>query len=673
MNPAAAPAGSGGRSRSEILLRGEPAAPGIAVARTVLFERLAVPVFRLAIRRGEVPREIARFEEARERSVHQLREIRENTDRALGSDHAYLFEAQRLMLEDALLVDRVREIIGAERVNAEWAVRTVLRELEAVFVGLADDYLRQRKGDIADVGARLLGNLAGGWRPVLARQEEKHVLAAEDVRPSDTAEMDWGKTSALVMEAGGPTYHTAILARTHDVPCVTGVRGLMRHIRAGLPLVVDGSEGIVIVNPTPQTVRAYHRKRNRQEERRRELLAAAAPRCVTADGEPVVLMANVDEPGEIGLVRQNGAAGVGLFRTERLVNDEIPSEEQQFRVYRDLAAAVHPEPLVIRAFDLDATSIGRAREHNPALGLRGTRLLIQASAIFETQIRAVLRAAANTNVQLMFPMIGGVEEFGAARTHVRAAVRSLRQRGASFREVPVGAMLEVPSAAATVDLLVKEAEFLSIGTNDLMQYLFGADRANERVARLNDPFHPALLRTMRFVTRATKRSGVPLAVCGEVAAEPLVIPLLLGFGVRTFSMSANALPEVKRIISGVRIDAAEELARQSVRLGTARRVRGAPAALPQALHRHEAGRRDELTRGTGPGDRAGGGREAGVSGSRGWGGRAVFRVRRGFPGGTGTPPTGGRRRLATPSARSHRAGTGCAPAAGTVRRHPARG
>ena len=573
MSPSAALSGSGHGPRTETRLLGEPAAPGIAVARTVLFERLAVPVFRLEVGPGEVPRETGRFEQARRRSVRQLREIRENADRALGSDHAYLFEAQRLMLEDTLLVDRVREIIASERVNAEWAVRTVLRELEAVFAGLADDYLRQRKGDIADVGGRLLRNLAGGWRPVLARQEGKHILAAEDVRPSDTAEMDWGKTSGLVMEAGGPTYHTAILARTHDIPCVTGVRGLMRHIRAGLPLVVDGSEGLVIVNPTSETVRAYGRKRDRQEERRRELLAAVAPRCETADGKPIVLMANVDEPGEIGLVRRNGAAGVGLFRTERLVDEEIPTEEQQFRVYRGLAAALDPEPVVIRAFDLDATSIGRAREHNPALGLRGTRLLIQASGIFETQIRAILRAAAGTNIQLMFPMVGGVEEFGAARTHVRAAVRSLRQRGAAFREVPVGAMLEVPSAAATADLLVKEAEFLSIGTNDLMQYLFGADRANERVARLNDPLHPALLRTIRFVTRATKRSGVPLAVCGEVAAEPLVIPLLLGFGVRTFSMSPNALPEVKRIISEIPLDAAEELARQSVRMDTARRVR----------------------------------------------------------------------------------------------------
>ncbi len=558
---------------AEEVLRGEPAAPGIAVARAMLFEHFTVPVFRVGIQQREAPRELRRFESARRVSIEQLRDIRANTDRALGGEHAYLFEAQRLMLEDPLLVDRVREVIRTEQVNAEWAVRTVLRELEAVFAGLADDYLSQRKGDIADVGGRLLQNLAGGRQPVLARQEQKHVLAAENVRPSDTAEMDWEKTVAIIMEAGGPTYHTAILARTHDVPCVTGVSGLMQRLRTGLPLVVDGSEGLVILNPSPATRRSYRRKLLQERRRRRRLLAAAESRCETADGQEIVLMANLDEPGEIGLVQESGASGVGLFRTERLAVDEIPNEEEQFRVYRRLARKLHPEPLVVRAFDLEATSLGRAPELNPALGLRGTRLLLQASAIFETQIRAVLRAAVGTNMQLMFPMICGLEEFRSAKTHVRAAVRSLRQRKAAFEEIPIGAMLEVPSAAATADLLVKEAEFLSIGTNDLMQYLFGADRANERVSRLNDPLHPALVRTIRFVTRVTERSGVPLAVCGEIAAEPLIIPLLLGFGVRTFSMSPNALPEVKRIIRQIRLESARELAETSVRQHTAREIR----------------------------------------------------------------------------------------------------
>ena len=557
----------------ETVLRGEPAAPGICVAPTIVFERRAVPVFRVEISRREIGREIRRFRGAQDRAAEQLREIRESTRRALGQDRAYLFEAQRLMLADPLLVDRVQEVIRSERVNAEWAVRTVLRELEAVFDGLADEYLRQRKGDIADVGGRLLQNLGGGTRPGLQRWERRHVVAADDLRPSDTAELDWSKILGVVMEAGGPTYHTAILARTHDVPCVTGVPGLLDHLHTDLPVVVDGSEGIVVVNPARETVAEYRRKRERERERRRRLLAATASRARTADGDRVVLMANMDEPGEIELVRRNGAEGVGLFRTERIAVQEIPSEEEQFRIYRDLARALDPHPLVIRAFDLSSTDIGRAPELNPALGLRGTRLLVMASGIFETQIRAVLRAAVHGKVQMMFPMVGGLEEFRAARTHVRAAVRALRHRDVPFREVPVGAMLEVPSAAATADLLGQEAEFLSIGTNDLMQYLFGADRANERVAHFSDPLHPALLRTVRFVTRVARRSGLPLAVCGEVAAEPLMIPLLLGFGVRTFSMSPNAIPEMKRLIAVQDTRRAEEIAQQCVRLTTARRVR----------------------------------------------------------------------------------------------------
>lgn len=580
MTPAAPPA------RRDLVLRGEPAAPGIAVARTLPFERMAVPVFRIDIPKRAAAREVRRFRAAQERAIEQVRRIRESTRKALGGDRAFLFEAQRLMLEDPLLVDRVEEIIGSDLVNAEWAVRTVLRELESVFEGLSDEFLRQRKGDIEDVGGRLLRNLSGaGTSGPAAPTTGKRIVAAADLLPSDTALLDWSRTVGLAMEAGGPTYHTAILARSQDVPCVTGVRDLMRHLESGVEMVLDGSEGLVVVDPAPDTVARYRKKRARRRQRLRRL-RAAGDRPTTRDGVRVALMANLDEPDEIRFAAENGAEGVGLFRTEHLALGGIPDEEEQYRIYRDLAAAVAPHPFVIRAFDLDVTSVGWAPERNPALGLRGVRLLLEAaSGIFETQIRAALRAAVHGNVQLMFPMVGGLEEFRAARTHVTAAVRALRHRGDAFREVPLGAMLEVPSAAATADILVREAEFLSIGTNDLMQYLFGADRANQRVARFSDAFHPALLRTIRFAARVTERSGVPLAVCGEVAAEPLVIPLLLGFGLRTFSMSPHSIPEVKRAIASLDTGEAEELAQESVHLTTARRVRA------RVLRRTGAGRR----------------------------------------------------------------------------------
>ena len=561
-------------ARHNLVLRGEPAAPGVAVAPTLPFERMAVPVFRIGVRKREVAREIRRFRTAQKQAIRQVRGIRESTREALGGDPAFLFEAQRLMLEDPLLVDRVEEVIASDLVNAEWAVRTVVRELESVFEGLDDDYLRRRRGEIEDVGSRLLRNLSGtGTSATRVPATGRRIVAAVDLLPSDTALLDWNHTAGLAMEAGGPTYHTAILARSQNVPCVTGVRDLMRHLTPGVALVIDGSEGLVVVDPTPDTVAHYRRKRDRRRDRLRRL-RAAGDRPTTRDGARVTLMANLDEPDEIRFVEENGAEGIGLFRTEHLAVGEIPSEEQQYGIYRDLAAAVAPHPFVIRAFDLDVSSVGWAPERNPALGLRGVRLLLEAaSAIFETQIRAVLRAAVHGNVQLMFPMVGGLEEFRAARTHVTAALRALRHRGEAFREVPLGAMLEVPSAAATADILVQEAEFLSIGTNDLMQYLFGADRANQRVARFSDAFHPALLRTIRFVARVTRRSGVPLAVCGEVAAEPLVIPLLLGFGLRTFSMSPHSIPEVKRTIASLDTGEAEDLAQESVRLTTARRVR----------------------------------------------------------------------------------------------------
>jgi len=375
------------------------------------------------------------------------------------------------------------------------------------------------------------------------------------------------------MERGGPTYHSAILARTHGAPCVTGVAGLRRRVAIGRPVVVDGFDGLVIVNPAESTLRRVRKKRARERERRRRLLRAAAGRAETADGQPVLLLANIDSPDELELARHYGAEGIGLFRTERIAGKQTPGEEEQYQMYSRLARELRPNPLVIRAFDLDVTALGHAREQNPALGLRGARLLGQAAELFEIQIRAIRRAAWHGNVLLMFPMIGGLEEFRVARTHVRLVARSLESRNIRFREVPVGAMLEIPSAAATADLLAEEAEFLSIGTNDLMQYLFGADRANERVAHFNDPFHPAFLRTLRFAIRASEGTSIPISICGEVAREPRILPLLLGFGARTFSMTPQAIPEVKNLIGGVELPFAEKLASEIVRLPTARRIR----------------------------------------------------------------------------------------------------
>ncbi len=558
---------------AEITLTGEAAAPGVAVAPATLFERSVVPIFRVTVARRQAPFELRRFELACEQAEGQLERIQESTRNAIGSDHAYLFEAQKLMIRDPVLVSRVREIIRSEQTNAEWALGKALGELEAVFDGLADDYLRQRRGDVADVGGRLLKNLSGGDERGLQTLERNHVVIAGDLGPSDAAELDWPHVAAMAMEAGGPTYHSAILARTHGVPCVTGVAGLREEVRIGGTLVVDGFEGVVVVNPSEETLRRARRKRVRERERRRRMLRTARSRAETADGQRVALLANLDSPDELELVRQYGAEGVGLFRTERIAGPSVPNEEEQFRIYRRLARSLAPHPLVIRAFDLDAIALGRSREQNPALGLRGARLLTESSAVFEAQIRAVLRAAAHGEIQLMFPMVGGLEEFRAARAHVRTATGELEKNEIPFREPPVGAMLELPSAAATADFVASEADFLSIGTNDLMQYLFGADRANERVAHFNDPFHPAFLRTIRFAIRAAQGTGTPLAICGEVAREPLIMPLLLGFGVRSFSMSPQAVPEVKELIGNVEIGVAEKLASEIVQVPTAQEIR----------------------------------------------------------------------------------------------------
>jgi phosphotransferase system enzyme I (PtsI) len=498
------------------------------IARALVFQRFELQVYRVPLLRSEVDSELERVEKAKEATRRQLMDIKARTIQALGEDHGYIFDAHVLMLDDPLVTGRMEEVIREQRVNAEWAAQTTLEELAAVFDGLEDDYFRARRGDIHDVIGRLLHNIAGAPERAFEKARRKYILLSNNVRPSDIAGLDFPHLAGLAMEAGSRTYHTAIIARSLGIPCVVGVHDLMERVDHGAPLVLDGGEGIVVVNPDRAILREYRLRRRRQKLRVQRLEHLRDLPAQTRDGHRIVLQANVEFPEECGTAKREGAEGIGLFRSEWLLSRDpggVQSEEEQYRVYRTMAEQMNPASVIVRAFDLSADQLGEeegASEANPALGLRAIRFLLKRRDLFKEQLRALLRARVHGNIKVMFPMVSGVGELREALAVVEEAKAELRQSGAAFaEELPCGVTLEVPSAAATADVLAREAAFFSIGTNDLIQYLLGVDRGNDRVSYLYEPLHPAILRTLRFVIDSAHAAGIKVGMCGEMAWPPI--------------------------------------------------------------------------------------------------------------------------------------------------------
>jgi phosphotransferase system enzyme I (PtsI) len=577
---AASPQSSGqGSAPRPLVLHGIGVARGIVIARALVFQHQETPVFRVPLLRAEVGDEVARFEAAKELTKRELEEFRARTEEALGEDHGYIFDAHSLMLEDPMVAGRIEEVIRQERVNAEWAARRILDELSSVFDDLEDDYFRARRSDIHDVIGRLTRNLAGAPIRTLEKIGRKCILVSDDVRPSDIVRLDWNHMAGLVMEAGSRTYHTAIIARSMGIPCVVGVRDLTSKIDHGAPLVLDGGEGVVVVNPDRATLRAYRSRSKREEVLKQKLGHLRDLPAETKDGYRVVLQANVEFPEECAAAQNQGAEGIGLFRSEWFLTrnrGQFPTEEAQYRVYRAMAEQMKPWSVIVRAFDLSADQVGEDTgrpESNPALGLRAIRLLLKRRDLFKEQLRALLRARRHGNVKVMFPMVSGVGELREALAVVEEAKEELRRQGIDFApDLPCGVTLEVPSAAATADLLAREAAFFSIGTNDLIQYLIGVDRGNDQVSYLYEPLHPAMLRTLRFVIDSAHGAGIKVGMCGEMASDPVLVALLVGFGLDELSMNADSVPTVKNIIRSLSAEEAREVAAEALRLPTVKDV-----------------------------------------------------------------------------------------------------
>lgn len=576
-------------------LTGVGVSPGVVSGRAVILIQRA-QALRYQISAARVPRELERLAESRERSREQLVDIRAQVAHR-RPEMASLFDAQLLMLDDPMLVPKAAESIRVQRVNAEWAVQQVFQEFDSVLDEVADPYLRERTGDVADLVGRLKMNLRRGVttpRDLLRALDESSVLIADELTPSLAAQVDWTKVRGFATDAGSRTYHTAILARSLEVPAVVGLHNASELVQAGQMVVLDGTAGEVILDPSDDVLaRAAREGEDRASVGAVAAGDAARRPAATADGVRIRLDANVEFPDDLAAARYAGAEGIGLYRSEFLLTSgaSIVDEGEQYGVYRRMLEGMAPAPVTIRTFDVDedqlASRIARGglsggwtvdEGRGSRQGLRGLRLSLTRPALFQTQLRALLRAAKHGQLRIVLPFVSGVDELREAKRMVGAAAADLTGRGEVVPHVPIGVVIEIPAAAYTADFLAREVDFFAIGTNDLIQYCLAVDRADERVSRLYAPLHPAILRVIVMVRRAAARHRIPVSLCGEMASDPALLPLLVGLGLREFSMTPGAIPMARQVLAEVRSDELRALARRVLRLPTTGEIEAELAA-----------------------------------------------------------------------------------------------
>jgi phosphoenolpyruvate-protein phosphotransferase (PTS system enzyme I) len=571
-------------------LTGLGVSPGIGIGKALVIKR-GTRDLRFRVPVALVGRELERLDAARERSREQIQQIKERIAATVGVEHAYLFDAQLLMLDDAMLMGHAAETIRTERLNAESALQRALEYISSVFEDAHDSYLRERKGDVADVVGRLTMNLraAGDPTDLFKDLDGPLVLVAHDVTPSIIAQLDWQRLAGLITDAGSWTNHTAILARSLHVPAVAGLHNASVIVAPGEVITVDGTTGEVLVDPDPETLAQVETRQRRRQAHEQSLDEYRELPAITEDGVEIRLEANIEAPDDAARARERGAEGIGLFRSEFLLaggGQGALTEDAQYQAYRRLVESAAPQRVTIRTFDVSEPQLriehAAVEGTRSPLGMRGVRLSLAIDEIFQAQLRALLRAAAHGPLRIMFPFVSGLDELRAARRAVERAAESLRDRGTRVPAVPIGVMIELPSAALTADLLATEAEFFSIGTNDLIQYCLAVDRTDDRVSRLYEPLHPAIIRAIRLVVRAGRRARIPVAVCGEMAADPVLLTLLVGLGLQEFSMASNAIPLAKRVIRGLRAADARVAASRALRSHTAKDVEQQLSALTEA-------------------------------------------------------------------------------------------
>ena len=561
-----------------VRIKGIGASPGLAIGKALIYGRKRPRILRRFLSGSEVSGELLRWKDALDKTMDETERLRSKVENEAGESFAEIFSAHLLMLSDPLLACEVERKIEEEKVNAEYALIEVTEKLKSGFQSMEDPYLRLRAMDIQDLEDRLLAHLVGLYLFPPSPMEPT-ILVAHDLRPSEVVQLDRKKVIGLALESGSRTSHSIILARSMNLPAVVGLSDISQRIGEEELIILDGNRGELIVEPPPDLMAEYEREREREKLSLLELQAFRVLPTVTRDGKRIRLLGNVTEIEEAVSVLEASAEGIGLFRSEFLFlgRRTLPQEEEQFEAYRRIAQIMGDRPTVIRTFDVGGDnplfSIPQRREENPFLGTRSLRLCLEHPDIFRTQLRAILRAGIWGNLKIILPMVATVSDLQEALGLLREAEQELSLKGLPFKEdIEVGAMLEVPSAALTLDLLMPEVDFFSIGTNDLFQYALAIDRTNERLASRYGPLDPAILRLVKGVVEAARSAGKPLSVCGEMAGEILALPLLVGLGVEELSMSVSALLPAKRVIRQISLAEARDLAQECLRERTARGI-----------------------------------------------------------------------------------------------------
>jgi phosphotransferase system enzyme I (PtsI) len=567
------------RQQMNKLIQGIGASPGIVIGKAYLIERSKVRLPQKRIGAEQADEEVKRFLRAIQESKDQLTEIKEKILDPQVRKHSFILDVHLMILNDEMLLQDTVDTIRKKKVNAEWALDLTLEKLDAAFKAIEDEYLRERRNDLHYVTSRIFRNLLGKKHDDISRIKGKVIIVAHDLSPADTLQMNLKHVAGFITDIGGKVSHTAILSRSLAIPAVVGLEVATALINGGDRLIIDGETGQVVINPTEEVSQSFVERKRRVRSVEREILKYASLPAETRDGVRVRLQANIEMVEEIASAKMHGAEGIGLYRTEILYlnRKDLPTEEEHFQIYRRLVESIYPATATIRTLDIGGDKFlpdySKNNELNPALGLRAIRFSLKEIEIFKIQLRGILRASVHGKLRILLPMISGIEEVRQAKAILEAVKKDLAKTKTPFDEkIEIGAMIEIPSASDIADILAREVDFFSIGTNDLIQYALAVDRINEHVSYLYEPLHPAVLRIIRWVVQSGHQAGIPVAICGEMATEPAYVIVLLGLGLDEFSMNPVSIPRVKKVLRMSRFEETRSLVEQLFQFPTSSEI-----------------------------------------------------------------------------------------------------